>query len=425
MKKIISSLRHGLLSHVWPACARVMVKCLGPKFSAYLTYLAIDWGDNAGEISVLCLGRESFVKDIKELRARTRLNFPMVVGGFTRFQMGWTPPAMQVQTFYQAYRGADRERALAKSRQYARSLIMYASRRKPIHAVLSANFDYWQDAGFKMACQELAIPFLVLSREHPVIPKVCDMVVDWYRRARYRFEGSAIAVAGPSTREVLIRAGGICDPDQIVMTGLPRFDAWLNVDSSRASDQRALVTLLTFTEGYYADDTFKEVLRVFCEAAQRHRHAGVQFLVKTKDMDDTLALRRLVQAMKCSEVVCTHERELFDVLPDSRLVINYNSLSLVEAAMANAPIVIPAWGECQDRGPQAMYSAEEPAVARVAKFAYTPEQLGEAIAGSLTAAPAGVDREARAAFVNHFVYLPAQSSCSAAFEQFVLRHIKK
>lgn len=413
------------MSSVWPACASLIVKLFGPRFSAYLSYLAMDWGKTAGEISVLCLGRESFVKDIKELRARTSMNFPMVVGGFTRFQMGWTPLDMQVQTFYQAYQGVGKEQALAKSTQYARSLILRASRRKPIHAVLSANFDYWQDAGFKRACKELGIPFLVLSREHPVIPKVCDVVVDWYRRAQYRFEGSAIAVAGPSTREVLLRAGGICGPDQIVITGLPRFDAWLNVDSSRASDQRKLITLLTFTEGYYADETFKEVLRVFCEAAQQHRTESVQFLVKTKDMDDTLAVRRMIVALKCTEVACTHERELFDVLPDSRLVINYNSLSLVEAAMANAPIVIPAWGECQDRGPQAMYSAEEPAVAKLAQFAHSPEQLRETIASSLSAGSSGMDSHARAAFVNHFVYLPAHGSCSEAFEKFVLHHIRK
>ncbi len=209
------------------------------------------------------------------------------------------------------------------------------------------------------------------------------------------------------------------------MTGLPRFDAWLNVDSSRPTDQRALVTLLTFTEGYYADDTFKEVLRIFCEAAAQPRPESVQFLVKTKDMVDTLVVRRLILSLKCTRVICTHERELFDVLPDSRLVINYNSLSLIEAAMANAPIVVPAWGQCKDRGSQAMYSAEEPAVARVAKFAYTPEQLRDVIIGSLTAGPPVMDSSSLAAFVNHFVYLPTQSTCSAEFEKFVSRFIKE
>lgn len=425
MKKIIFSLRHGLLSRVWPACAAVLVKWFGPRLSAYLTYLAIDWGAMDKEVTVLCLGRESFVKDIRELRARTGVNYPVVVGGFTRFQMGWTPAAMQVQTFYQAYRGAGAQQALVKSTQYAKSLILLASRRKKIHALLSANFDYWQDAGFKKACQELAIPFLVLSREHPVIPAVCDVVADWYRRAEYRFEGSAIAVAGESTRDVLERAGTICDADRIVMTGLPRFDAWLDVDSSRRADQRGLVTLLTFTEGYYADDTFKEVLQVFCEAAAQHQNESVKFLVKTKDMDDSLAVRRLIRELNCAAVECTHERELFEVLPDSRLVINYNSLSLVEAALANAVIVIPAWGQCQQRGPQAMYSADQAAVARLVRFAQGPGALREAIAASLSPGFFAPDAEARMAFVNHFVHLPAQGSCSQEFEKFLFARMAK
>lgn len=423
MNKLVSIFRHGLFSRLWPTCASILIKCFGPRLAAYLTYLSIDWGAMDKDFTVLCLGRESFVKDIRELRARTEVNYPLVLGGFTRFQMAWTPAAMQVQTFYQNYSGLDGQLALAKSTQYAMFLILMACRRKKIHALLSANFDYWQDAGFKKACRELGIPFLVLSREHPVIPAVCDVVVDWYQRAQYHFEGNAIAVAGVSTRSVLERVGHICDANRIVLTGLPRFDAWLDVDSDRSPDQRSLITLLTFTEGYYADDTFREVLEVFCGAATHHKNESVKFLVKTKDIDDTVIVRGLIRKLNCSAVECTHERQLYEVLPNSRLVINYNSLSLVEAALANASITIPAWGQCQERGPEAMYSSDNAAVSSLVSFAHSPEALREAITKSLTSEYFAYDTEKRMAFVNQFVYLPPQGSCSQEFERFLHTYI--
>lgn len=424
MNKLINSLRYGVFSRPWPACANFLVKAFGPKFAAYLSYLGIDWdGAKKSGKTVLCLCRESFIKDIKELRARTSINYPIVTGGFTRFQMAWFPLQMQIQTFYQLYQGEDKAAAIAKSTQYALQLIKLASRKAEVNGILSANFDYWQDVGFKNACKILEIPFIVLSREHPIIPKVCDVVTDWYQKAAYHFDGTAIAVAGLSTRDVLERAGCICKSDQVMITGLPRFDAWQDIDKTRPRETRSLVTLLTFTEGYYADETFKEVLRVFCEAAGRCRSGNIQFLVKTKDINDTILVAKMIEGMGDYPVECTHERELFEVLPDSRLVINYNSLSLVEAVMARAPIVIPAWGECKDRGAEVMYSIENPNVARVVEFAYSSDDLSQAIAASVAGNTKAFQNQDADDFINDFVHVPAHGSCSTEFEKFLLKYI--
>lgn len=423
MNNLINSLRYGRASYLWPTFSGLVIKLLGTKFAAYLSYLGINWGVSKPGPTILCLDRESFIKDIKELRERTRFNYPLVIGGFTRFQMTWFPAKMQIQTFYQIYEGKDRDSAIEKSTQYALQLIKFASGKKSVNGVLSANFDYWQDVGFKNACKELGIPFLVLSREHPVVPKACDEVTDWYVKSAYRFDGTAIAVAGKSTRDVLEKVGCICTPEQVVITGLPRFDAWLDVDSTQPIEKRRLVTLLTFTEGYYADKTFKDVLQVFCKAAQRYSDLNVNFLIKTKDINDTILVKQLIQSMDAQHVECTHELELFKVLPESRLVINYNSLSLVEAAMARAQIVIPAWGECKDRGAEVMYSIENPKVAQVVQFAYSGEELLDAIASSIAGKVRSFENQSIDDFINEFIYIPSKNSCSKEFEKFVLKYI--
>lgn len=421
VNNVIRGLRYGSMSRIWPACADFLVKCTGPRFAAWLSYLGIDWGlANSGH-TILCLSRESFIKDVKELRSRSHINYPMVMGGFTRFQMAWFPVEMQMQTFYQSYSGPGKAAAIEKSTQYARHLINLASRWRKVDGVLSANFDYWQDVGFKKVCEEMEIPFIVLSREHPIVPQACDDLVDWYRRANYKFEGTAIAVAGRSTSEVLARVSTVCNPDQVVITGLPRFDAWLDVITNKPLAQRRWITLLTFTEGYYADETFKEVLKIFSAAAHQYIDAGVTFLVKTKDINDTIVVNGLLASEDAIQIVCTHELDLFTLLPESRLVINYNSLSLVEAAMARTTIVIPAWGECKDRGQDVMYSIENPNVSKVVQFAYNGRELITLIDNSIKGKYNYVSTEDAVDFVNEFIYIPVDGSCSQEFEALLLK----
>lgn len=412
IKSMLHALRYGVFARLWPQLSYVMVWLMGPRFAAYLSARTIDWGDvNQGPV-VLCFFRESFVKDIHEMRQRTDMRFAVVMGGFTRFQEVWFPKEMQQQTFYQSYRGAGRDRALACSKLYADYLMTYVERKSPVQAVLSANFDYWQEVGLKQVCKERRIPFVVLSREHPVIPEVCDVVTEWYTRSAYAFEGDMIAVAGDSTKNVLACVGTVCRDDQVVVTGLPRFDAWRDVDCSLPWIERKFITLLTFTEGYYADQVFLETLRVFLQAAQTHQGAGLKFLIKTKDAHDQHLLQGMIPDAQKTFVNCTHEEDLFKILPLSRCVLGYNSLSLVEAVMAGCQLIIPAWGECLDRGPRVMYSAEDPVVSELVDFAYSPDALMD----MLLRATCSFDERGSSAlakdFVENFIHIPKNKTSS-------------
>lgn len=420
-KKLYHTLRYSSLTALWSRVAIIITKIGGPKVAAYLSYLSIDWDDMSHDKTILCLYRESFVKDIAELRKRGQMNYPIVTGGFTRFQMAWLPKSMQIQTFYQS-KEYD-EDVFKNGILYAKHLIMLIQRRYPVHAILSANFDYWQDASFKTVCKQHEIPFLVLSREHPVIPQVCDKVGEWYLRSKYQFEGTAIAVAGRSTKDVIVKAKTVCAPEQVVITGLPRYDAWKDVNTNLPFHERSFITLLTFTKGYYADQTFEEVLSLFIKAAESHVKSGLTFLIKTKDATDTHTVQKMFTSHKLKNLECSHESDLFDVLPKSRLVINYNSLSLIEAVMARASIVIPAWGDCESTGDQAMYSAENPRIAKIVKFAKSPEQLLETISASVLNQRGFNKAEGIDEFVSEFIHVPELPSYCMEFERFVGQHM--
>jgi hypothetical protein len=424
-KKLIHLFRYGFISPIWSYIAPIIIKVSGPRTAAYLSYKSIDWGEMNHEKTILCLQRESFVKDIIELRKRSNYNYPMIAGGFTRFQMVWFPIEMQIQTFYKLHQKKN-NKAVTLAAEYATHLILLVSKKHSVQAILSANFDYWQDAGFKIACKKLGIPFLVLSREHPVIPKVCDEGVNWYKESAYHFEGAAIAVAGHSTKDVIMKVDTICKPEQITITGLPRYDAWLDVDTSNALEDRPFVTLLTFTEGYYADETFEEVLQLFCNAAELHVNKDVSFLVKTKDAEDTHNVKKMMAEKGLSglDLECSHEKDLFDVLPKSRMVINYNSLSLVEAVMAKARVVIPIWGQCKDSGEEAMYVSDNPHISKVVEFAYGSDDLLEIIASCVTGCAHEISDEEIRDFLGEYIHIPTHGNYCDEFESFVTSLIK-
>lgn len=422
LKKIIHLIRYSAISPVWSWLASAVVKVGGPKVAAHLSYLSIDWGEMKYEKTILCLQRESFVKDVTELRKRSKLNYPMVAGGFTRFQMVWFPSEMQIQTFYKIHQNKN-DKAIKLGSEYANHLIHLVNKKHPVHAILTANFDYWQDAAFKLACKELEIPFLVLSREHPVIPKVCDEVIDWYKQSSYQFEGTAIAVAGYSTKDVIMKVDTICKQEQVTITGLPRYDAWLDVDTSRPIGDRPYITLLTFTEGYYADETFTDVLKLFCKAAVLNANSAVRFLIKTKDAEDTQHIQQMMKEKGLSNVQCSHEKALFDVLPRSRMVINYNSLSLVEAVMAKARVVIPIWGQCKDKGEEAMYASSHPKVSKIVEFVYSPDDFLEIIASSIAGNSREICDEDVRDFLDEYIHIPTNGSYCDEFERFVTPYL--
>ena len=420
--RLLKNLRYGLSSRVWALVARWLISGLGPELAAWLTSLSTEHDDNSGPV-ILCLSRESFVKDVCELRKRTNFSYAMIMAGFTRFQMAWVPVAMQIQTFYQTYKGDDKNSAIDKSHRYAMRLIAITGKQRKVQAVLSANFDYWQDIGFKHACKTLGIPFVVLSREHPVVPTAIEEVMAWYTKSSYRFDGAVIAVAGSSTKVVIDKVGTVCSQEQVVITGLPRFDAWLDVNVSKPLIQRKYITLLTFTEGYYADNTFKEVLQIFCSMALTTKSEHVKFIIKTKDINDTFAIKKLLGNKIPKNIVYDHDIDLFMVLPESRLVINYNSLSLVEAAMAKASIAIPAWGQCNNRGDDVMYPADDKNVAKVVQFAYSPFDLENILRNCLEGAANQVGDSHYKKFIENYIHLPPVGSCSGEVASLLKKYI--
>lgn len=426
MKKyVVHLLRTRSFRGIWGWFSTVLIQLLGPRGAARLTYWGVDWGPFvAGRPTVLCLSRFHFDKDIAELRNRTGINYVCILGGFVRFQQLWFPKEMQIQTFYQGYQGEGRDEAIRLSTEYAAELFRLISKRRKISAVLSANFDYWQDIGFKKVCTKNSIPFLVLSREHCTIPAEFDKVLKWYLDSGYVFEGQGIAVAGSETKRNIELAPHIIDSANVHVTGFPRMDIWKEIDKSKSLDERKSIVLVTYTKNYYADDQFVEMAQLFASIAAEFKNSGINFVIKCKDYSDFLEVHDILKGHDSSGVQLVTDVPLYDLFPRSRLVIGFNSLALIEAVTAHCPVVSPHWGDCRKHPANLMYDPTDPEVAKCMKYLDTPQELREAVRRSVESPGEMLTKDEVTKFVNKYYFVPEADSSSAQVERFLLRYIR-
>jgi hypothetical protein len=374
LKRSSNSCLSGVKAWLARTVAELAVMLFGPRLAAFLSFSSIDWGEMQKPDSVICLFRESFIKDIALLRTNTNFNYPVITAGFTRFQRTWLPKQAQMQTFYQKHLRSDSPE-FQKAVTYARCLINLIQKQCDIRCLLSGNFDYWQDAAFKQVCNEKKIPFLVLCREHPVTKKTKRECIDWYKKAEYKFTGTAIAVAGQATTDVIFQSGVVSDMQRVSTTGLPRYDPYKTKQLHPDNIQPCYITLLTFTDGYYADETFREVLALFAREAQNSINNKLQFMIKTKDSEDTNAITRLLGKGFRAPVQIRDDLDMKPLLTSSAAVVGYNSLSLLEAALVGTPIIAPAWGQCRSDGEDVMLPASNASVQECVSFAHSPEEM--------------------------------------------------
>ena len=399
---------------------------LGPKFAARLTARSIRYIPGKNGVTFLVMMRPSFDKDIAALVQHTDFGFVIVQNGFTRFQQVFVPRDRREQTYYQTaqkpFSGAEDPQAI-----YADALLEHAARYATINGVLTANIDYWQDVGLKYHCNARDLVFGVLCRENAVIPQIVTLNYKRYRDAAYKFTGDFIVMAGATSAQ-MFRDAQVAPSERIYSSGLPRYDVWHDTMTDIAPVTRSFVTLLTFTHGYAADKTFTEVLDRFVAIAHASKDPTLTFLIKTKDADDTRILQDKLQGRLQSNIRIDHTIAMTQALSGSRVIVGYNSLSLIDALISGSKIIVPGWGECLIDGNMCMYP-QTPQSEQFMRYATSPQALHDALQ-SFVDAPTDEKIEApmsagMQAYVSQYVtYMPGQLN-STAFAEIALDHVQR
>lgn len=373
--------------------------------------------------AVLCVSRLLFDKDIEQLRLRTqRLNWPTLRTNLLGLvQRAWTPEELREQTRYFESSRADRDAAWKESEKFGLTLLALAKKRYGVAAVMSANIDYWQDEGLRRACRHLGIPFLVLSKEHQTIPVTFPRTVEHYRSLNFRYTGTAAAVFGASTKDLLLESGA-CAADQIWVTGPPRLDQWRDLDQTTVT--KDTLTLLSYADpSYMAPRSFSDVLALFADAAARHRESGMRFVVKCKNPHDRDHIMALLEKHRGHQLELAVEMPLFDLLPRSRLVIGYNSLAMLEALFSNAVLAVPQWGDARRDPAEQNIDPTDPECLVVYDLVESPEDLCRVIDEAVRPFDFVPDRAKRFRLLNKYFHTSRDETSSLLVEHFALNFI--
>jgi hypothetical protein len=402
------------------AVVRAVCRSFGVFGATRFLLSTIDWGElKAGRPSVLCLYRPLFAKDLEQLRRRTDLNWLYVKNEFLgHVQSAWIPQEMQVEAQYQKYHLPEYEKHWLRLEEFGAGFLTALQRRWPIDAVMTSHIDYWHGEGVRLGARRLGIPFLALCREHMCLPIEQESVRRFF--TGFKWEGDAVAVFGQSTKSIFVNSGA-CSNDQVVVTGPPRLDIWREV--APRAEPRNLIVLLSYRDpDYRAPGSFVEVLRIFRDAYSRHSEDAI-FWVKSKDTKDTEEIRSLLQNTGRNFII-DHETPLYELFPRARLVVGFNSLSLVEAMFTHARITIPCWSDADRPREELMFNPDDQELKNVVGFARSAEELKR----DLERAACGQQAEPAAAadrlnVVRRIFHVPDEGTCSREVEQFVRRRI--
>lgn len=400
----------------------IACRIMGPRFAAKFIARSADMGGYiAGRPTVVALSRPLFSKDLSELRKRTALNWVYINNEFLgHVQSAWCPAEMRFQTKYQNFRGERYKNAWKNLDSFGQHLVRELRARTPVHALMTSHIDYWQAEGARLGAKRYDVPFLGLCREHMCLPIEQRTVREYY--SGFRYEGDSIAVFGEATRRIFIESGA-CAPNQIVVTGPPRLDIWRDVNLDNFT--RDTLVLLSYRDpDYRAPGSFNEVLHLFLEAAQRHSNGNVRFVVKSKNLTDTDEIRAVAGEF-ARFVEIDHQVALTSLLPTARLVIGFNSLSVLEAQFCRARTVVPYWGDAVRPSEELIFDPENPIVAKAIEFPQNSEALVELLdTAALDDQPTEISASDRHAVVERIFHTPINGSCSKEVESYVLAAIE-
>jgi len=395
-------------------------KLLGPRLAAKLIARTIDYGRvNRNAQTILCLTRPQFAKDIDQLRRHTKTNWICVKNEFLgHAQKAWLPSQCRLQTRFQQTQGGKYQKAWDKCELFAKYLLLEIEKNLQINGILSAHIDYWQGECLRLAGTKRGISYNVLCREHAYLPIQQEIAVEFY--SKFKFKGDRVCVMGEQMRNVLVNSKS-CRPEQVYVTGAPRFDAWRENLSQVQTGGR--FTLLSFrAPEYRAPALFESLLETFLEFSRRSENRSCSFVVKSKDPADTAAIRAMVKSPPPNLIV-DDSFDMPHLLQSSAAVIGFNSLSMVEALMSDAVVVSPFWLEAAELDPRRLVF--DPSISFCGDAILWPKSPRELLAclEQVRNSPADLtdaDRLARQTSINYVVHYDEGERSSVAVERCLL-----
>jgi hypothetical protein len=308
--------------------------------------------DVKSKYTAICLGRSVFNDDIKTMSEFSgQINYQIIpktifTAIFNYYLVGIIRNG--IHTKYHKIKGYEKEQL--KYKNYLDRVFDYLLKDIDISAVISANYVYaWQQEIAKI-CLERGIPFIVLQKEGVTAKEDYFDVIKTY--TNNNFIGTKLLVYNDNLKNAFLKLKikGLND-SAIETVGIPRFDKHLKIESNGQN--------LVFFSFYVIDKIrhaglSSEVINTYKKNAQdfhievmkfASKNKKINVIIKTKDSERYLNyvvnLAKNNNYLGLNNLTITNSADTFNLIKNSKCIIGFNSLVLLEGMLANKTLISP------------------------------------------------------------------------------------
>lgn len=367
-------------------------------------------GNLRAKKNILCVERSLFEKDVDELSYRIR-------------KYGWVWLKKSQLTVYQnklipkKYRGQmeylnhldkipnEWNECIKKSK----ILLQRFKDEKKICALLLANLDYWQNYALQVACKDLGIPVIVLQKEYSYNLQHSEYFKDYYKN--FTPIADAIMVFGSRMKNCLSQLKGF-DEKKIFVTGAPRIDRWRSIESFEKLNDGLLIISFNIKERHSPEEKFYDMVESISSYIKKQNLGEIT--VKCRSEIESSKLINFCKKEKLNNVNVIYNANIYDLVLQSKVVIGYNSLAVIESMFSKVPIIIPDW--FIENKNKKMFDSNDEICSKSLEFCKNKEVLLENVGKFLKKDDSKISNEtfeARKKFISNFwEYNPHITACS-------------
>ena len=232
-----------------------------------------------------------------------------------------------------------------------------------IDAVLTSNWCYWAEREMARALEDMNTPFIVLHKEGIKPPARSAMLRDLFRRTRGTFSGRRVLVYHQAELEHQVE-GGIAQPDQVRVVGMPRLDAsheWRRRAAAGEFAVRAVRPTVLFAafltdnflpsySGIQSDLAWTDLALQTCAVLRRlaAENPDIDVIVRPR-LHEADGVRALFgDASWPPNLRVLAEGGITPLLEAAWVVVGHNTTVLFEALAMGKPVVVPHFAEALD-----------------------------------------------------------------------------
>lgn len=237
-----------------------------------------------------------------------------------------------------------------------------------VDCVVGASINYLHNYDWGMVSEELGIPYVILHRENLATNPRHQR--RWFEVAKEnkRFPGTHVVVHNQTMKDLFVKSGYVTK-DEISALGALRMDKFVckikSAIHNRVNNHR--ITLFSFTYGTglarrispFTGDSNIGFRKLFANthgmfARQAMEFDDVEFVIKAKwggnwveEIDRALDKYGLERS-HIPNLRVTWDADAHDLILNSDVVCGFGSTTLLEAAIAGKPVIVPHFDEAEN-----------------------------------------------------------------------------